>query len=153
MLPGPIYAQCEPIHLQCGPIHSQPTPIHVQSGSIYFHLSRCIRDMDQCIRNLDRRITFYYVLAEPKVERDILLAMGFSKLVNKKDEQEAAAAGLLSKPLTQPGVDWQLLRRIFEQRFSPGQQGGLPKLLGLVRIYIDCYGLTCVYVEVMRIEK
>jgi elongation factor 3 len=31
--------------------------------------------------------------------------MGFSKIVNKKDEQEAAAAGLLSKPLTQPGVE------------------------------------------------
>merc|ERR1719331_1740840 len=31
--------------------------------------------------------------------------MGYSKLVNKKDEQEAAAAGLLSKPLTQPGVE------------------------------------------------
>merc|ERR1712159_85986 len=39
------------------------------------------------------------------VERDILMAMGYSKLVNKKDEQEAAAAGLLSKPLTQPGVE------------------------------------------------
>merc|ERR1711874_174195 len=39
------------------------------------------------------------------VERDILLAMGYSKLVNKKDEQEAAAAGLLSKPLTQPCVE------------------------------------------------
>merc|ERR1712139_564365 len=39
------------------------------------------------------------------VERDVLLAMGFSKMVNKKDEQEAAAAGLLSKPLTQPGVE------------------------------------------------
>merc|ERR1711933_235193 len=39
------------------------------------------------------------------VERDTLLAMGYSKLVNKKDEQEAAAAGLLSKPLTQPGVE------------------------------------------------
>merc|ERR1712048_1138359 len=39
------------------------------------------------------------------VERDILLAMGYSKLVHKKDEQEAAAAGLLSKPLTQPGVE------------------------------------------------
>merc|ERR1712176_1503269 len=38
-------------------------------------------------------------------ERDILLAMGYSKLVHKKDEQEAAAAGLLSKPLTQPGVE------------------------------------------------
>merc|ERR1712160_209696 len=39
------------------------------------------------------------------VEREILLAMGYSKIVNKKDEQAAAAAGLLSKPLTQPGVE------------------------------------------------
>merc|ERR1712039_863108 len=39
------------------------------------------------------------------VERDIILAMGYSKLVDKKDEQEAAAAGLMSKPLTQPGVE------------------------------------------------
>merc|ERR1711976_395784 len=39
------------------------------------------------------------------VERDILLAMGYSKIVMKKDEQEAAAAGLLSKPLTQSGVE------------------------------------------------
>merc|ERR1712216_1005099 len=38
------------------------------------------------------------------VERDTLLAMGYSKIVMKKDEQEAAAAGLLSKPLTAPGV-------------------------------------------------
>merc|ERR1711990_193679 len=37
------------------------------------------------------------------VERETLLAMGYSKIVNKKDEQEAAAAGLMSKPLTQPG--------------------------------------------------
>jgi len=39
------------------------------------------------------------------VERETLLNMGYSKLVNKKDEQEAAAAGLMSKPLTQPGVE------------------------------------------------
>merc|ERR1711981_949714 len=39
------------------------------------------------------------------VERETLFAMGYSKLVNKKDEQEAAAAGLMSKPLTQPGVE------------------------------------------------
>merc|ERR1711912_190894 len=39
------------------------------------------------------------------VEREVLLAMGYSKIVAKKDEQEAAAAGLLSKPLTQPGVE------------------------------------------------
>merc|ERR1712061_120046 len=38
------------------------------------------------------------------VERETLLAMGYSKIV-KKDEQEAAAAGLLSKPLTQQGVE------------------------------------------------
>merc|ERR1712178_577536 len=39
------------------------------------------------------------------VERDTILAMGYSKLIAKKDEQEAAAAGLLAKPLTQPGVE------------------------------------------------
>jgi len=39
------------------------------------------------------------------IEREVLLAMGYSKIVMKKDEQEAAAAGLLSKPLTQPGVE------------------------------------------------
>merc|ERR1711959_510787 len=39
------------------------------------------------------------------VARETLLAMGYSKMVNKKDEQEAAAAGLMSKPLTQPGVE------------------------------------------------
>jgi elongation factor 3 len=39
------------------------------------------------------------------VEREILLEMGYSKIVGKKDEQEAAAAGLLSKPLTGPGVE------------------------------------------------
>merc|ERR1712139_156217 len=38
-------------------------------------------------------------------ERETLLAMGYSKIVMKKDEQEAAAAGLLSKPLTQAGVE------------------------------------------------
>merc|ERR1712070_407499 len=39
------------------------------------------------------------------VEREHILAMGYSKIVMKKDEQEAAAAGLLSKPLTQQGVE------------------------------------------------
>merc|ERR1739844_872907 len=39
------------------------------------------------------------------VERETLLNMGYSKIVHKKDEQEAAAAGLMSKPLTQPGVE------------------------------------------------
>merc|ERR1711871_1299579 len=45
------------------------------------------------------------VECNPWVERETLLEMGYSKLVGKKDEQEAAAAGLLSKPLTQPGVE------------------------------------------------
>merc|ERR1712070_1110384 len=39
------------------------------------------------------------------VEREVLLEMGYSKIVAKKDEQEAAAAGLLTKSLTQPGVE------------------------------------------------
>merc|ERR1712187_512206 len=39
------------------------------------------------------------------VERETILAMGYSKLVHKKDEQEAAAAGLLAKPLTWAGVE------------------------------------------------
>merc|ERR1740123_1149756 len=39
------------------------------------------------------------------VERETLVLMGYEKMVCKKDEQEAAAAGLLSKPLTQPGVE------------------------------------------------
>merc|ERR1712159_239894 len=42
------------------------------------------------------------------VERETLLAMGYSKMVGKKDEQEAAAAGLLTKALTQPGVEQAL---------------------------------------------
>jgi len=42
------------------------------------------------------------------VQRETLLAMGYSKMVGKKDEQEAAAAGLLTKALTQPGVEQAL---------------------------------------------
>jgi hypothetical protein len=79
------------------------------------------------------------------------MAMGFSKLVNKKDEQEAAAAGLLSKPLTQPGVDWPLLGRSFKQCFSPGQQGGLLKVFRHDRIYIDLCGFACIYTDFVSI--
>merc|ERR1712178_347315 len=43
--------------------------------------------------------------ADGKKERALILAMGYSKIVAKKDEQEAAAAGLLTKALTQPGVE------------------------------------------------
>ena len=38
-------------------------------------------------------------------ERETLPSMGYSKLVNKKNEQEVTAAGLMSKPLTQPSVE------------------------------------------------
>merc|ERR1712193_466890 len=40
-----------------------------------------------------------------KTKKYIYEVKWMHKLVDKKDEQEAAAAGLLSKPLTQPGVE------------------------------------------------
>merc|ERR1712096_86395 len=39
------------------------------------------------------------------VERDIMLAMGYEKLVCREDEKQAAAAGLMARPLTQPNVE------------------------------------------------
>jgi elongation factor 3 len=39
------------------------------------------------------------------VERDTMLAMGYEKLVCREDEKQAAAAGLMSKPLTAPSVE------------------------------------------------
>merc|ERR1719424_1786640 len=42
------------------------------------------------------------------VERDTLIAMGFEKLVCREDEKQAAAAGLMSKPLTAPSVEKEL---------------------------------------------
>merc|ERR1712032_872368 len=39
------------------------------------------------------------------VERDILIAMGYDKMVCREDEKQAAAAGLMSKPLTAPSVE------------------------------------------------
>lgn len=38
-------------------------------------------------------------------ERDTLIAMGFEKMVCREDEKQAAAAGLMSKPLTAPSVE------------------------------------------------
>merc|ERR1719160_715092 len=35
------------------------------------------------------------------IERDLLIKMGYLKMVQRRDEQEAAAAGLMTKPLTQ----------------------------------------------------
>merc|ERR1711975_23413 len=42
------------------------------------------------------------------VEKDILVKMGYLKLVQREDERQAAMAGLMTKQLTQPGVEKHL---------------------------------------------
>merc|ERR1712190_216740 len=42
------------------------------------------------------------------VEKEILVKMGYLKLVQREDERQAAAAGLMTKQLTQPGVEKHL---------------------------------------------
>merc|ERR1712176_1179365 len=42
------------------------------------------------------------------VEKDILVKMGYLKLVQREDERQAAMAGLMTKHLTQPGVEKHL---------------------------------------------
>merc|ERR1711981_537035 len=42
------------------------------------------------------------------VEKDILIKMGYKKLVEREDERQAAMAGLMTKQLTQPGVEKHL---------------------------------------------
>merc|ERR1712134_234243 len=42
------------------------------------------------------------------VERDTLIKMGYLKMVQREDEKQAAAAGLQTKQLTQPGVEKHL---------------------------------------------
>merc|ERR1719191_1941265 len=42
------------------------------------------------------------------IERDLLIKMGYLKMVQRKDEQEAAAAGLMTKPLTQVAIEKHL---------------------------------------------
>merc|ERR1719217_666647 len=42
------------------------------------------------------------------VEKDILVKMGYLKMVQREDEKQAAMAGLQSKQLTQPGVEKHL---------------------------------------------
>jgi elongation factor 3 len=39
------------------------------------------------------------------IDRDTMVAMGYEKLVCREDEKQAAAAGLMSKPLTAPSVE------------------------------------------------
>merc|ERR1740122_439359 len=42
------------------------------------------------------------------VEKEILIKMGYIKLVQREDERQAAMAGLMSKQLTQPSVEKHL---------------------------------------------
>merc|ERR1712193_116488 len=42
------------------------------------------------------------------VERDTLIKMGYLKMVQREDEKQAAAAGLQTKQLTQPGIEKNL---------------------------------------------
>eukprot|EP00439_Symbiodinium_sp_Y106_P059383 s2085_g8.t1 len=42
------------------------------------------------------------------VEKDIMVKMGYIKLVQREDERQAAMAGLMTKQLTQPGVEKHL---------------------------------------------
>merc|ERR1711935_831781 len=42
------------------------------------------------------------------VEKDILIKMGYKKLVQREDERQAAMAGLMTKQLTQPSVEKHL---------------------------------------------
>merc|ERR1719386_102368 len=42
------------------------------------------------------------------VEKDTLIRMGYKKLVEREDEKQAAMAGLMTKQLTQPGVEQHL---------------------------------------------
>jgi elongation factor 3 len=42
------------------------------------------------------------------VEKDILIKMGYIKMVQREDERQAAMAGLMTKQLTQPGVEKHL---------------------------------------------
>merc|ERR1719476_319766 len=42
------------------------------------------------------------------VEKEILIKMGYLKLVQREDERQAAMAGLMTKQLTQPGVEKHL---------------------------------------------
>merc|ERR1711874_197888 len=42
------------------------------------------------------------------VEKDIIVKMGYLKMVQREDERQAAMAGLMTKQLTQPGIERHL---------------------------------------------
>merc|ERR1712137_1528281 len=51
---------------------------------------------------------FKPIEANTWVEKDVLIKMGYLKLVQREDERQAAMAGLMTKQLTQPSVDKHL---------------------------------------------
>merc|ERR1712057_35393 len=67
-------------------------------------------------RNLKKQKTYEYDVkwqfkpleSNVWVERDVLIQMGFLKLVQREDEKQAAAAGLQTKQLTQPSIEKHL---------------------------------------------
>merc|ERR1712093_915724 len=67
-------------------------------------------------RNLKKQKTYEYdvkwqfkaIDATNWVDRDVLVRMGYIKLVQREDERQAAMAGLLTKQLTQAGVEKHL---------------------------------------------
>merc|ERR1712012_154720 len=52
--------------------------------------------------------TFKPMESNCRVEKEILIKMGYKKLVEREDERQAAMAGLMTKQLTQPGVEKHL---------------------------------------------
>jgi len=51
---------------------------------------------------------FKDITASTWVEKDTLIKMGYIKMVQREDERQAAMAGLMTKHLTQPGVEKHL---------------------------------------------
>merc|ERR1712060_646256 len=51
---------------------------------------------------------FKPIEANAWVEKDILVRMGYLKMVQREDERQAAMAGLMTKQLTQPGIERHL---------------------------------------------
>merc|ERR1712139_376491 len=56
------------------------------------------------------------------VEKDIIVAMGYLKMVQREDERQACMAGLQSKQLTQPGVEKHLKDFGVESEFASHTQ-------------------------------
>merc|ERR1712057_133687 len=67
-------------------------------------------------RNLKKQKTYEYDVkwqfkpleSNVWVERDVLIQMGFLKMVQREDEKQAAMSGLQNKQLTQPGIEKHL---------------------------------------------